>query len=185
MRFSTRLALSPAAALVFAAVSAGAAAPAQPASGQAAAGPTAHAVLENTDGKEIGRAELREMPRGVLVHLTLTGAPTGTHAFHIHETGKCEPPFQSAGGHFNPTHAQHGYLDPKGAHAGDLPNLHVPSNGSLEIEVMARDVTLGQGQNSLLDADGSALVLHAGTDDYRSNPAGDAGSRVACGVITK
>ncbi len=146
---------------------------------------TAYADLKNPDGKTIGHATLTDGPHGVLIHVELMGVPAGTHAFHIHAVGKCEAPFTSAGGHFNPTQHQHGFMNPQGKHAGDLPNVTVPASGNLTFDVFADGVTLGAGSNSLLDADGSAIVMHQGADDYTSDPAGDAGPRIGCGVITK
>ena len=113
----------------------------------------------------------------------LKDANGGTYAFHIHAIGKCEPPFESAGGHFNPGGKQHGKDNPQGAHAGDLPNIEVPANGQVKVEATAKGVSLGAATNGLLDADGSALVVHEGADDYKSDPAGNAGKRIACGVI--
>jgi Cu-Zn family superoxide dismutase len=121
----------------------------------------------------------------VLIHVSLTNAPAGVHAFHIHETGKCDAPFTTAGGHFNPMKKQHGLENPMGTHAGDLPNIDIPANGALTFDAVARDVTLNAGPNSLLDPDGAALVIHDKADDYKSDPAGNAGDRVICGVITK
>jgi Cu-Zn family superoxide dismutase len=132
----------------------------------------------------VGAATLTETPHGVLIHVNLTKGPSGAHAFHLHAVGKCEPPFTSAGPHFNPTTKQHGVENPMGLHAGDLPNLQVPSDGVLSFDVFARDVTLKTGANSLLDADGTAIVLHAQADDYKTDPAGNAGDRVVCGIIT-
>ena len=146
---------------------------------------TAHADLHTEQGKKVGAATLEETPHGVLISLDLDGVPPGTHAFHIHEVGKCEAPFKSAGGHFNPADKKHGVLSPAGMHAGDLPNIMVPESGKLKVDVFATGVTLGTGTNSLFDADGSALVLHAGPDDYKTDPAGEAGARLACGVIVK
>jgi Cu-Zn family superoxide dismutase len=127
------------------------------------------------------------MPAGVLVKLAFTeGAPAGTHAVHLHETGRCEPPdFTSAGGHFNPTKASHGFLDAEGPHAGDLPNVHLPANGMLTVEFVASHATLRPSPTSLLDPDGAAVVVHEGADDYRTDPAGSAASRVACGVVQR
>jgi superoxide dismutase, Cu-Zn family len=120
----------------------------------------------------------------VLVSLDLTAVPPGEHAFHIHAFGKCEPPdFKSAGPHFNPDQTRHGYLNPEGSHAGDMPNLHVPADGKLQVEILVPNVSLS-GEAPLLDAEGSALVIHAGADDYKSDPAGNSGDRIACGVIT-
>lgn len=144
----------------------------------------ASAVLQDPDGKEIGKATLLTTPGGTLITLELTAAPPGTHGFHIHAVGKCEPPkFESAGGHFNPDDSKHGLLNPEGPHAGDMPNIHVPESGKLTVEVLNTLVTVG-GENALLDEDGAALMLHAGADDYKSDPAGHAGGRIACGVVT-
>ena len=132
----------------------------------------------------VGTATLTQTPHGVLIAVDLHHLKPGVHAIHLHETGKCEPPFKTAGGHFNPGHKQHGFLVDEGAHGGDLPNLDVPKSGSVKAEFIAHDVTL-EGNDGLLDADGAALVIHAKKDDYQSQPAGDAGDRVACGVIQK
>jgi Cu-Zn family superoxide dismutase len=117
---------------------------------------------------------------------SLTGVPPGVHAFHIHAAGSCEPPFKSAKGHFNPFAKGHGFLNPKGKHAGDLPNVHASHSGQLDFEALADQVTLEEGpENSLFDADGSAIVIHQGPDDYVTDPAGAAGPRIACGVIRR
>jgi superoxide dismutase, Cu-Zn family len=141
--------------------------------------------LQDLHGKKIGTVMLVDTPHGLLVRGALSGLPPGTHAIHFHETGKCEPPFKTAGGHFNPEKKAHGVLDPGGSHAGDLPNLVVPANGKLEFDFFAAGLTLGAGPGSVLDADGTALVVHAKADDYRTQPAGDSGDRIACGVIPK
>jgi superoxide dismutase, Cu-Zn family len=146
---------------------------------------TAHAELKNAEGKAVGTATLEQTSHGVLMTVDVTNLPAGTHAFHIHAVGKCEPPFTSAGGHFNPTGRQHGIKNPKGMHAGDLPNIYVPENGKLKFDVLAKGVSLGKGKNGLFHKDGTSLVVHAGPDDYKTDPAGDAGARIACGVITK
>jgi Cu-Zn family superoxide dismutase len=145
---------------------------------------SAKATLKDADGKEVGAAALTETPAGVLIRLSVKGLPPGERAFHIHGVGKCEPPFTSAGPHFNPGAKKHGLMATDGRHAGDLPNLHVPSNGELVVEVLNTDVTLEKGKpNSLFGSDGTALVVHAGKDDYKTDPAGDAGGRIACGLI--
>lgn len=164
---------------------AGMTATAATAAGVAAAPLAASAELKNLDGKTVGTAALSEAAEGVLITLAITDLPPGTHALHLHQTGACEPPFASAGGHFNPGGKQHGFANPHGMHGGDLPNITVPDSRALTVDVFATGVTLGAGANGLLDADGSALVVHAGPDDYRSDPAGAAGDRIACGVIRK
>ena len=154
-------------------------APVLPASAQVASAP-----LKNAEGKEIGSANLTQTPHGVLINLSVKGLPPGEHAFHVHAVGKCEPPFTSAGGHFNPQSKKHGMLAAEGYHAGDMPNLHIPQSGDLAVEILNANITLEKGKpNSVFDADGSAVVIHAGSDDYKSDPAGDAGGRIACGVI--
>jgi Cu-Zn family superoxide dismutase len=151
----------------------------------AAAAQTAHAELRNQEGQNVGNVTLQETPHGVLITAELSGLPPGVHAFHIHEVGQCAPPFASAGGHFNPTKKKHGIEAAAGMHAGDLPNVFVPADGKLKFDAFATGVTLRKGPNSLFDADGSSLVLHAGSDDYESDPSGDAGARLACGVVTQ
>ena len=144
---------------------------------------TFHTVLRDLKGKSVGKVVLLETPHGVIVRGSLRGVPRGVHALHFHETGRCQPPFKSAGGHFNPTQHAHGALDPGGLHAGDLPNLVVPRSGKLDFEILAGAVSLTGGQGMLFDADGSALVLHARADDHHTQPTGDAGDRIACAVI--
>ena len=148
----------------------------------ARAAETASATLKDRAGKTVGTALLRQSPNGTLVAVRFRGLPPGTHAFHIHAVGKCEPPFASAGGHYNPGGAKHGFLVAGGPHVGDMPNIHVGANGTLDIEVLNVKLALNA---RLFDADGAAIVLHAKGDDYRSQPSGDAGGRIACGVIEK
>ncbi|MGN6462262.1 MAG: superoxide dismutase family protein [Pseudolabrys sp.] len=146
----------------------------------------ANAVLKDKSGKEVGEANLTQTKNGVLIRLSVKGIEPGEHAFHVHAVGKCEAPFTSAGGHFNPASHKHGLEAPEGAHAGDMPNLHVPQDGTLTVEVFNTMITLAKGQpNSVFDADGSALVIHAKADDNKTDPAGDAGDRIACGVVTE
>jgi Cu-Zn family superoxide dismutase len=146
---------------------------------------TASATLEDAHGRSIGKAQLRQTPHGVLLSVDLVNAPPGTHGLHVHEAGSCEgPSFKSAGGHYNPSGKQHGFLNPSGPHAGDLPNIEIPKTGQLSVEQFLADVTLEPGAKSLLDDNGSAIVLHSTQDDYASDPAGMAGDRLACGQIT-
>jgi superoxide dismutase, Cu-Zn family len=142
------------------------------------------AVAELIDGKAnpVGTAQLNQLEQGVQIVVAVSGLPAGKHALHIHETGECEPPFESAGGHFNPTGAEHGWDNPQGPHAGDLPNIYI-GEGAVQVEYITDRVTLEDGETSLLDDDGAAIVIHEGQDDYVSEPAGDAGMRLACGVI--
>jgi len=151
---------------------------------QQAAAQTAKSTLKNTDGKEVGTAELVQLPAGVLIRLSVKGLPAGEHAFHVHGVGKCEPPFTTAGGHFNPDSKKHGLMAMEGHHAGDMPNLHIPADGTLAVEIVNDSVTLEKGKpNSLYGPNGTALIIHAGKDDYKTDPTGDAGGRIACGLI--
>jgi len=149
-------------------------------SAAAAPGDEASAAMVDAEGNEVGTVELTEMRDGTLVVAKLKGLPEGTHAFHVHTTGLCEAPFSSAGGHYNPTGAKHGLDAEGGPHAGDMPNIHVPASGELTIEVLNTHLAI---DDKLLDSDGAAVVIHAGADDYMSDPAGHAGDRIACGVI--
>jgi Cu-Zn family superoxide dismutase len=145
---------------------------------------TAKAVLKDKSGKDVGTVDLVQTPHGVLLKLSVKGLPAGEHAFHVHAVGKCEPPFTSAGGHFNPGGKKHGMEAADGPHAGDMPNLRVPASGELAVEVANPAISLVKGQpNSVFDADGSAVIIHAAADDYKTDPTGNAGDRIACGVI--
>ncbi|MFZ4450773.1 superoxide dismutase family protein [Salibacterium aidingense] len=142
--------------------------------------------LINSEEEEIGTAEIKEAEEGVQMNLDASDLPEDSeHGFHIHETGTCEAPdFESAGGHFNPGDQEHGFDSEGGPHAGDLSNLTTDENGEVSEEFKAGEVTLQEGENnSLLNGDGTALVIHAEADDYESQPSGDAGDRIACGVI--
>jgi superoxide dismutase, Cu-Zn family len=150
-----------------------------------AAAETAKAPLKDKSGKDVGTVEFTQTQAGVLLKLAVKGLPAGERAFHIHAVGKCEPPFESAGPHFNPTNQKHGMMSGEG-HAGDMPNLHIPQNGMLEIEIVNAAITLEKGKtNSVFHPAGTAVVIHDGKDDYRSDPAGNAGDRIACGVISE
>lgn len=144
---------------------------------------TATATLHDASGRRVGTLTLADSYAGVLIHGTIADLGLGAHAIHIHSVGKCEPPFTSAGGHFNPQGRQHGYLNPRGPHLGDLPNLTTPAAGSLTFEYLLPGVTL-RGKNAIIDADGASVIIHSSKDDYLTDPAGNSGARAACGVIT-
>lgn len=147
---------------------------------------TATVDLKNATGRSVGTATLSEVPGGVRIVMEVKGLPPGPKGVHIHEAGKCEgPQFTSAGGHFNPEKKEHGTLNPRGPHAGDLPNVTIAGDGSGRLETTTNRVTLGSGASSVFDADGSSLVVHAGPDDFLTDPTGNSGGRSACGVIVK
>ena len=148
--------------------------------------PAAVARLADANGRVLGQAVFLQQGGGVRILMDLTGVKPGARAVHIHEVGRCDPPsFESAGAHFNPTKAEHGTANPKGPHAGDLPDIAVDATGRGHLEVTATRVTLDKGSTSLFDADGSAIVLHERPDDTRTDPDGDSGARVGCGVIVR
>ncbi len=147
---------------------------------------TATAQVVNAQGQSVGTANLVQIGDVVRVVFEAKGLPPGQHGVHIHEIGKCEAPgFETAGGHFNPDRKQHGALNPQGSHAGDLPNLTVAADGTGRLETATKQISLLSGPSSLFDSDGSALVVHASPDDFRTDPTGNSGARIACGVITK
>jgi superoxide dismutase, Cu-Zn family len=147
---------------------------------------TAVAEMKNAQGQAIGNATLSQVGNGVRVVLEARGLPPGQHGVHIHTVGKCDPPdFTSAGAHFNPDAKKHGLQNSQGPHAGDLPNITIGTDGTGRLESMNERITLGEGPTTLFDADGSALVIHAAPDDFKTDPTGNSGARIACGVITK
>ena len=153
---------------------------------QAAGDNAAMAELRNASGANVGTATFTQVGNVVRIVLEAKGLTPGLHGVHIHAVGKCDPPdFTSAGPHFNPTGKQHGALNTQGSHAGDLPNLNVAADGSGRLETANEQISLGSGASSLWDADGSALVVHAAPDDFKTDPTGNSGARMACGVITK
>ena len=150
----------------------------------AAPGSRATAELKDKDGKIVGHAMLRQQSDGVLIRVDTKGLTPGMHGVHVHAVGKCEgPAFASAGGHFNPGNKKHGLKSADGPHAGDLPNMMVAKDGDGRFEALTDAITLRAGALSVFDADGSAIVVHAAADDNMTDPAGNSGDRVACGII--
>lgn len=147
---------------------------------------TATAEMLNAEGKKIGSASFSETADGVKIHVRLEKLPPGMHAMHIHTVGECHnPDFKSSGAHFNPFGKKHGARNPDGPHAGDLPNFEVKADGTAEIDVTAKLVTLKEGKNSLFQTGGTCLMIHEKADDESTDPTGNAGERLACGVIKK
>ena len=146
---------------------------------------TAKALLYNTKSELIGEVSLKETESGVELSAIANSLPPGVHGIHIHEVGKCEAPsFESAGAHFNPTQKKHGIENPAGPHAGDLPNITVDDEGEVQLNFVTPEFTLKKGEkNSLFDMDGSSIIIHEKADDYKTDPSGNSGARIACGVI--
>lgn len=142
----------------------------------------ASAMIRDSAGRPLGRVTARETADGVVFSGALSGLSPGEHGFHVHATGACEP-FSEAGSHFNPAGQDHGFDAAAGPHAGDLPNLVAGEDGTAVVQHTNDRVTLRGGEAPLLDADGSALVIHAGADDYASQPSGASGAPVACGPL--
>src|SRR5215831_16474958 len=147
---------------------------------------SAHADVINAQSQKIGTVVLSQTAGGVKIDVNVAQLPAGTHAFHLHAVGKCEvPDFKSAGGHFNPTGKQHGKDNPNGPHAGDMFNFEVGADRTAKFSAVNTSVTLDQGANSVFHEGGTALVIHEKADDYKTDPAGNAGNRIACGVVQK
>jgi superoxide dismutase, Cu-Zn family len=141
------------------------------------------AAVRDSAGSELGTVTLSEGTAGITIAGRLTGLPPGEHAIHLHLTGRCDPPaFESAGDHWNPTGARHGSEVPRGPHLGDLTNLTVAKDSSVSVNLTTPGGTL-RGENALLDPDGAAVVIHAKPDDYRTQPSGASGDRIACGMV--
>lgn len=140
----------------------------------------ATASLQTAEGASAGTATVSDRATGLMLSLQVNGMPPGEHGAHVHTTGTCDAPtFESAGGHWNPADKSHGLENPAGQHAGDMPNLVVAEDGSGTLEYQLK----GGTAEGLLDADGAAIVIHAGADDQQTDPSGDSGSRIACGVF--
>ena len=146
----------------------------------------AHVELKDADGKSVGTAMIMEAKGGgVTIAIDFKGLPPGEHALHFHQTAKCEAPFATAGGHFNPDMKKHGTENPEGPHAGDMANFTVAASGGAKATITNTKVTMGMAANSIYANGGTALMIHAAADDMKSDPAGNAGARIACGVVVK
>jgi superoxide dismutase, Cu-Zn family len=142
--------------------------------------------LKDLQGAVVGTATLKAVAGGgVSIALEVKNLAPGEHAFHVHQVAKCEPPFATAGPHFNPDAKKHGLQNPDGAHAGDMNNITVGADGTGKVTIVNKQVSLGAGPNSVFANGGTALVIHAKPDDMKTDPAGNAGDRIACGVVTK
>jgi Cu-Zn family superoxide dismutase len=152
----------------------------------AAAQKTAKAELHDGQGNSVGTAEFSPAAQGLSIRLNLMNLPPGVHGIHVHAVAKCEgPAFTTAGGHLNPDMKHHGLENPEGPHAGDMPNVMIAADGTAKATVVAPGVTMGDDPHSIFAGGGTALVIHASADDMKSDPAGNAGARIACGVIAK
>ena len=145
-------------------------------------GRVATAALTTATGKDVGKVTVREEEGGLSIAVSVRDLPPGMHGAHLHTVGKCDAPdFASAGGHWNPTGMKHGSMNPQGPHEGDMPNLMVGADGTGKLTAKIA----GASFDALMDADGAAMVVHAGADDLKTDPSGNSGARLACGVLAK
>lgn len=148
--------------------------------------PGASTDLRTPGGEMVGTAAFSQEPGGTRLKVSVKGLPPGPHGIHVHAVGRCDAPdFTSAGGHFNPTSKQHGLKNPQGSHAGDMENLTIGADGTGTFDALLKDISLSTGSGSLFGPDGTALVIHAAADDEVTDPSGNSGARIACGVINR
>lgn len=154
-------------------------------SGSDTAGP-ASAAIRNASGAQLGVLRLESVAGGVRLTGQLTGLTAGAHGIHFHAVGRCDAPgFTSAGDHFNPRNTRHGLVNPEGPHAGDMPAIAADANGRATVDHTTSLVSLDSGANGVFDADGTAVVVHAASDDQRTDPSGNSGARIACGIVER
>jgi Cu-Zn family superoxide dismutase len=147
---------------------------------------TAKVELRNAQGEVVGNATVTEEAGGAMIHLEAKNLPPGVHGIHVHSMGVCEgPDFSTAGGHFNPENKKHGAKNPQGPHAGDLSNITVAQDGTVKADFHVHHATMDDQPGSLFYGQGTALVIHGGPDDEMTDPSGNSGPRIACGVIKK
>ncbi len=144
---------------------------------------SSHSVeMRDANGRSLGTLQVVEGDSGLMITGQLSGLAAGERGLHFHQNAVCEPPFESAGGHWNPSSEEHGHLNPEGAHQGDMLNVSVGSDSTVTVKTRTAGGTL-RGGDGVLDANGMSLILHASADDYRTDPDGNAGDRIACGVL--